>query len=50
MRYTVEIISDGHNIPIKFHEDWFTYSGNIKVITSKILEAVILELVKKWFS
>jgi hypothetical protein len=25
-----------HGVQTKFHEDWYWYSGNIKVITSKI--------------
>jgi hypothetical protein len=42
MEYTVEIISDG--ILTKFHDDRFLNSSNIKDVTSRIWEAVMLVL------
>jgi hypothetical protein len=48
MKYTVEMVSDGMIIRIKFHEDLFGHSGNINVITSTIYEAALLVLLMGW--
>jgi hypothetical protein len=35
-----------HDMYTKFHEDWFGYSGNIKVITLTVSEAAVLVLLR----